>query len=217
MRTSTAEHCSSGRGHALQRCDRVRPAPSSLSWPACRFRRTADHAAQARHQRIERQHARARMRPSCRSELTRDCCSSRVSYWRVRSSIDSCRLCKSAADSARPRDSCCRLLKRSAPAGRRLRCRLRSRAGSGAMICASVCVQAAQLVAQSDVGALHFLRGGAECGESLLQTGAVDRDLARVFTSRSSRSARMTCSWAPARRCRRLRRAPPPASARTRA
>ena len=63
---------------------------------------------------------RVRMRPSWRSELTRDCWVNRVSYCRVRSSIEPCRLCRSAADSASARASCCRVLKRSSSSGSKL-------------------------------------------------------------------------------------------------
>src|SRR3546814_8830110 len=52
-----------------------------------------------------------------RSELTRDCCNSRVSYWWVRSSSVPCRLDMSAADSPSARESCCRVEKRSSSSG----------------------------------------------------------------------------------------------------
>ena len=55
--------------------------------------------------------------PSWRSELTRDCCVSRDSAWRTESSSMSWRLTRSLTDSARARDSCCMLEKRSSSSG----------------------------------------------------------------------------------------------------
>ena len=87
----------------------------------------------------------------------------------------------SAADSARPRDSCCRVEKRSSSSG--------SKVSSPAVVLALVAgddlrfgfaVEAAQLVAQTGVGLLHFGHRRAERTELLLQARAVDRDLAGV-------------------------------------
>ena len=88
--TALRSMCSSG---AVMRSSTLRSsspcAPSSLSctclpvslaaWRTTRRRRGTSASNGT---------MRVRMRPSCSSELTRDCCSSRVSYWRVRSSSD---------------------------------------------------------------------------------------------------------------------------------
>ena len=154
--TALRSMCSSG---AVMRSSTLRSsspcAPSSLSctclpvspaaWRTTRRRRGTSASNGT---------MRVRMRPSCSSELTRDCCSSRVSYWRVRSSSDALQ-----ADSGRPRIrrgarlSCCRLEKRSSSSG--------SNVASSVVVLALVArddlrfgfdVEAAQLVAQTRVG-----------------------------------------------------------------
>ena len=125
---------------------------------------------------------RVRMRPSCSSELharllqqQRFVLARQVVERALQADV------KSAADSARPRESCCSVEKRSSSSG--------SKSASPVVVLALVArddlrfgfdVEAAQLVAQTRVGLLHFGHRAAERAELLFQARAVDRDFAGV-------------------------------------
>ena len=88
--TALRSMCSSG---AVMRSSTLRSsspcAPSSLSWTCLPVSLAAWRSTRRRRgTSASNGTMRVRMRPSCSSELTRDCCSSSVSYWRVRSSSD---------------------------------------------------------------------------------------------------------------------------------
>jgi hypothetical protein len=118
---------------------------------------------------------RARIRPSCSSELTRDCCCSSESYWRDRSSSTPCR----------PQVGR-RLVQRTAEllqGGEAVQFQ-RIELLVGLVLLALVAgddlrlgfqVESAQLVAQSRIGALQFAHGTTEGAQLLFQARAVDR------------------------------------------